>query len=682
MFFIFIFYFICIMLSLGHDHWFIRKVVFWRAAASIAWSVLLLPASTAIFVLLSRISVLHPIEWITGSLNFLCGSYVIFSIVLLCLVVLIIGFFILEFYTVVPSIPCTQIALIGKVLHPQQFIHSLVHSMMGMLVSWCAAVMIGGRYQFLTSPCITEESGVASSMCLNEYHLFFLLAGAFMGYSYSLLYVVGNMNYVSFPNIQQNKYLRFKGTLPLVIKHSAVQALYSVRNYCITYFFLGYIPRAWICTTMNLQKDRALHSLDTLTGLLDFSLLYHLWISGTFLLVTWYMTWLLFRIYTTEVYCFPVQSSFSEDAHQCLPKVLSSKQPLILKYLALQDFALLSQNSPSRRQEVFSLSQPGGHPHNWSSLSGECLTILNDLTQKLIAYQEAVSSNGRIKPQSVGSDKRPSSSGSSATSLIEEPTSWQTPRVSMGPKTPGSVFLRSSVASPFTPDLGSPFGSPAMKRLTGTLDPSSPWHGSVQSPHVMRRGPKLWTSSSGAESPLNGSPQSGPALVPSPVAGAQKPSIVSLWIQNRQEQVKNVLAKRVLIMYLFNKLPEASSQALFAESQAHIWALEGLSHLVAASYTEDRFGVVQTTLPDILGTMLTLQEAVDKHFKLPHASSKPARTSGSLVDTSYKTLRFALRASLKTAIYRITTTFGEHLNAVQVSAEHRKRLQQFLEYKE
>lgn len=34
----------------------------------------------------------------------------------------------------------------------------------------------------------------------------------------------------------------------------------------------------------------------------------------------------------------------------------------------------------------------------------------------------------------------------------------------------------------------------------------------------------------------------------------------------------------------------------------------GLSHLVAASFTEDRFGVVQTTLPAILNTLLTLQE--------------------------------------------------------------------------
>lgn len=39
-------------------------------------------------------------------------------------------------------------------------------------------------------------------MCLNEYHLFFLLSGAFIGYSYSLLYLINNMNYLPFPIIQ------------------------------------------------------------------------------------------------------------------------------------------------------------------------------------------------------------------------------------------------------------------------------------------------------------------------------------------------------------------------------------------------------------------------------------------------------------------------------------------------
>ncbi|XP_012692487.2 nucleoporin NDC1 [Clupea harengus] len=673
------------MLSFKHNSWFIRKVVCWRAVASIAWSVLLTPITTALFVFLSRFNLLHPIQWISDSLALLTASSTIFSLVLLSGVVLVIGFFNLESYTVVPCIPCTRIALLGKVLHPRQCMHSLVHSSVGMLVSWCAAITIGGRYRTLSSPCIQTESGDPSQMCLNEYHLLMLLSGAFMGYSHSLLGLVHNMNYVSFPVIQQYKYLWFKGSLPLVVKCSAVQSMYALRNYLVLYFFFGHAPKTWICRTLNLQEDSSLHGLDTLAGLLDLSLLYHLWISGTFLLFTWFITVLLFRVYVSEMYSFPVQPSFAEEAEECLSKILPCKEPAIMKFLALQDLCLLSQHSATRRLEVFSLSQPGGHPHNWNAISKECLSLLAELTQKLVAHHDAVASNGRAKSQSnSGSETKSWSSVSSG--AVDLP---KTPHPSIYLKTPGSVFQRSSIGKlqspltiPFTPDLDSPFSSPSIRRLTALQEPNSPWFNAVQSPHVMRRGAKLWSASTDSQS--NGSTAASPAPVPaaSPPPASQKPSFLAQWLQNRKEQVKSFMAKRVLVMYLFNKLPEATSQSLFADSQAHIWALEGLSHLVAASYSEDRFGVVQTTLPSILNTMLVLQEAVDRHFKLPHASSKPLRSTCSMGDSSYKTLRFSVRAALKTSIYRITKTFGEHLNAVQMSADHRKRLQQFLEYKE
>lgn len=671
------------MFSLKQNSWFIRKVVIWRAVASIAWSVLLLPVTTAVFVLLSRFSLFHPIQWISDCTSLLTASSTIFSLVVLCGVVLITGFFNLEFYTLVPSIPCSRMALLGTVLHPRQCVHSLVYCTMGMLVMWCASVTIGGRYSTLGTPCRQSESGEVVT-CLNEYHLFLLLAGAFMGYSHSFLGVVQNMYYVSFQPIQQYKYPRFKGCLPMVVKCSVIQALYSARNFAALYFFFGYVPKTWISSTLNLQIDSSLQPLDSLTGLLDFSLLYHLSISGAFLYLTWYLTVLLFRIYVTEAYSFPVQSTFTEDAEQCLPKVLAEKNTLVMKFLALQDLALLSQHSLSRRLEVFNLSQPGGHPHNWNAISGECLSLLSELTQRLVAHQDAVASNGRVKSQSASSDTRSASSSSSVVSGTEDIA--ETPRLSVPLRTPGSVF-KSSVGganrvltAPFTPDVDSPFSSPAIRRLVGQQDPHSPWSGTVQSPHIMRRGPKLWSAST--ESQSNGSPPGSPATVPSPPAASQKPSFLAQWLQNRREQVKSFLAKRVLIMYLFNKLPEASSQALFADSQAHIWALQGLSHLVAASFSEDQFGVVQTTLPNILSCLVVLLEAVDRHFKLPHASSKPVRTLCSMGDSTYKTLRFALRAALKTAIYKITTTFGEHLNAVNISTEHRKRLQQFLEFKE
>ncbi|XP_010145280.1 PREDICTED: nucleoporin NDC1 [Eurypyga helias] len=601
----------------------------------------------------------------------------------MAVVILVISIFNAEFYAVVPSIPCSRLALIGKIIHPQQVIHSVVHAVMGMLVAWCAAVMAKGKFQFLAVPCTPSESleDAVPRMCLNEYHLFFLLSGAFMGYSYSLLYLINNMNYLPFPIIQQYKYLHFRRSLPLLIKHSCVESMYFVRNFCVTYYFFGYIPKVWISTTMDLQIDSKLHPLDTLTGLLDLSLFYHAWLGGVFLLITWYIAWLLFKIYATETHHFPVQPTFAEETDQCLPKILNSNPPLIIKFLALQDLMLLSQYSPVRRQEVFSLSQPGGHPHNWTAISRECLSLLSDLTQRLIIQQEAAAANGRAK-QLVGELKvSPQTPGA----VVSEDMSFHSQRSNIASRASMSSLVKSSLmplkTSPGS-EAGSPFSSPALNCKMGILDVNSPWHGSVQSPQVTRRGPKLWTS--GSDLQMNGSHhESFPVLSAARVGTeAVQPRFIYTWLQNKQEQIKTFLSKRVLIMYFFSKHPEASIEAVFSDAQMHIWALEGLSHLVAASFSEDQFGVVQTTLPAILNTLLTLQEVVDRYFKLPHVSTKPPRILGSLVDTSYKTLRFALRASLKTALYRITTVFGEHLNAVQVSTEHKKRLQQFLEYKE
>ncbi|KAM6219063.1 nucleoporin NDC1 isoform 1-T1 [Rhynchocyon petersi] len=622
---------------LGGSRDILWRVLGWRIVTSIVWSVVLLPLCTTVFIIVSSIDLFHPIQWLSDSFNDLYSSYVIFYLLLLSVVLVIINIFNVEFYTVITK----------------------------------------GPYSFLVVPCTDTESldSPAAQTCLNERHLFFLLAGTFMGYSYSLLYFINNMNYLPFPIIQQYKFLRFRRSLLLLVKHSCVESLFLVRNFCILYYFLGHIPRAWISTAMDLRKDKQLHPLDTVSGLLNLSLLYHVWLCGVFVLTTWYISWILFKIYVTEAHLFPVQTSFAEESDECLPKILNSNPPLIIKYLALQDLMLLSQYSPSRRQEVFSLSQPGGHPHNWTAISRECLNLFNEMTQKLIVYQEAAATDGRVLCSSYPGEPKKLNCPEEIT--FQTPKSSQMTQPSVPPLVKTSLFSSKLSTPDVVSPLGTPFGSSVMNRVAGIFE-------SHQTPQLRRREPRLWTSASGkyCQQMTEFSNLSPSTSVSAEGRTVGQPSLIYSWIQSKREQIKNFLSKRVLIMYFFSKHPEASIQAVFADAQMHIWALEGLSHLVAASFTEDRFGVVQTTLPVILNALLTLQEAVDKYFKLPHASSKPPRISGSLVDTSYKTLRFAFRASLKTAIYRITTTFGEHLNAVQASAEHQKRLQQFLEFKE
>lgn len=100
------------------------QVICWRAAASIAWAVLLLPPITAVFVILSRFSLFHPIHTISGQspwnwtqscvklcawrlhlsllaecFSLLMSASAIFSFILLAGVILMVGFLNLEYYT-------------------------------------------------------------------------------------------------------------------------------------------------------------------------------------------------------------------------------------------------------------------------------------------------------------------------------------------------------------------------------------------------------------------------------------------------------------------------------------------------------------------------------------------------------------------------------------------------------
>nr|XP_058919024.1 nucleoporin NDC1 isoform X3 [Kogia breviceps] len=549
------------------------RVLGWRIVTSIVWSVLLLPICTTVFVIFSSIDLFHPIRWLCDSFSDLYSSYIIFYLLLLSVVIVIISIFNVEFYTVVPSIPCSRLALIGKIIHPQQLMHSFIHAAMGMMMAWCAAVITKGQYSFLVVPCTASESldSPAAQTCLNEYHLFYLLAGAFMGYSYSLLYFINNMNYLPFPIIQQYKFLRFRRSLLLLVKHSCVESLFLLRNFCIVYYFLGHIPKAWISTAMDLQLDEQFHRpLDTVSGLLNLSLLYHVWLCGVFVLMTWYISWILFKIYATEAHLFPVQPPFSEESDECLPKVLNSNPPLIIKYLALQDLMLLSQYSPSRRQEVFSLSQPGGHPHSWTAISRECLNLLNDMTQKLVLYQEAAATNGRVMSSSYPVEPKKLNSPEETT--FQTPKSSQMPQPSVPSLIKTSLFSSKLSAPDVASPLATPFGSSVVNRMAGIFDVNT-CYGSPQSPQLTRRGPRLWTSASGQQMTEYSNP-SPSTSVSAEGKTVRQPNMIYSWIQNKREQIKNFLSKRVLIMYFFSKHPEASIQAVFSDAQMHIWALE------------------------------------------------------------------------------------------------------------
>lgn len=83
---------------------------------------------------------------------------------------------------------------------------------------------------------------------------------------------------------------------------------------------------------------------------------------------------------------------------------------------------------------------------------------------------------------------------------VTEETAFQTPKPSQMPSVP--PLVKTSLFSPklSTPDgsspFGTPFGSSVVNRMAGIFDVNT-CCGSPQSPQLVRRGPRLWTHTSG-----------------------------------------------------------------------------------------------------------------------------------------------------------------------------------------
>jgi len=123
---------------------------------------------------------------------------------------------------------------------------------------------------------------------------------------------------------------------------------------------------------------------------------------------------------------------------------------------------------------------------------------------------------------------------------------------------------------------------------------------------------------------------------------------------------------------------EESNMSLFNNLQMLHWSIEGLCNLVASSLTEDKYGVVQVKLSDILSSLLDLLEICEAYMKV---SSTTSQHSYSIDQFNQQQLQQAssLKTLLKNGLYTITTAFGYHISAVRLSNDHQKRLHNFLE---
>lgn len=165
-----------------------------------------------------------------------------------------------------------------------------------------------------------------------------------------------------------------------------------------------------------------------------------------------------------------------------------------------------------------------------------------------------------------------------------------------------------------------------------------------------------------AETPLQDQAKVGP------------PTFQQTLIKNLNEKVE-ALKKRVqalpIVFYCFGEAENAKLCFLLVQqSQQVVWTSLGLATIIAASLKEDNYGVVQNDIKRILKALLRLKSILDKISSVNLGDKK--------IDRNY----FALKSSIKRAVYKIVTVFSKYFDDLNMDADEVRALQPFVFFKE
>ncbi|KAI9594940.1 nucleoporin protein Ndc1-Nup [Syncephalis fuscata] len=130
---------------------------------------------------------------------------------------------------------------------------------------------------------------------------------------------------------------------------------------------------------------------------------------------------------------------------------------------------------------------------------------------------------------------------------------------------------------------------------------------------------------------------------------------------------------------VWSRLANQAAQP-YADIERIIWASQALSHLIAASYNEDRYGSVQYDVPRVLERYLACMATLKVH----QASSPLHGLDAVRGDLSHAQIvhrqSLVMKDVFENCIYEITTTFYETLRAYEFPPLVAQQLQPFMDF--
>lgn len=349
-----------------------KKIFLWRLSHAVLWSVLMQVFFLFIYLCVLNVDIVHPISWIKQTFFLLTSFHTWLRLIPSASILFMQGVFCGKEYTVQQASYTTRFAFFLHLFSVHNLLLCALHMVSGGLTVWLYLSMLGGRYSSLAKTCSTQEKS-----CIVEGNLFLLLSGLSNGFYYFIKDHILTPALLTFPPIQQRKFIQVKSSLGMLFKKAMRDSLLPILIFALFYYVYGSMFKNTVSSFFRAAIED--EPLDKLFYMVNPSIIFYAWLFSTLFLTTMYTMTMLFNVYLTERNCFPIEST---ENCMTLSEALSNSPEIVTK-LAAQDLMEMAYKDRTRRNLVFSLSQPGGHPTNWTNLSNQCLQIINRYTGDL-----------------------------------------------------------------------------------------------------------------------------------------------------------------------------------------------------------------------------------------------------------------------------------------------------------
>lgn len=255
-------------------------------------------------------------------------------------------------------------------------------TLFGVIIAWCFLKLSSSRFPDLITSCQT------SSYCLHDGHLMLLEMGFSTGLWLGFSYKFNSSSYVAFPIIFKDKTSQVKQLLRVLLISSVLESIKIFKYFIVFHIVFGQIITNSLSKIVFLQSDL---SLADMTSYLDIGLIITSLVIASLIILINNTTLAMFNIFS----CQPLELSLS-DHLDCLVS-----DDNLMKLLSLQHLSSLSCKSTAIRQEIFSLSQPGGHPHTWNTVSKSCISKITYITNSLTNIISPPPPVNKVKPEAI-----------------------------------------------------------------------------------------------------------------------------------------------------------------------------------------------------------------------------------------------------------------------------------------